>query len=96
MTRKVSGRKISRAITQAVSRWLLTAAARVRAQTMSCGICGEQSGTGFLRVFQFPLPIFIPPAAPQSSSSIIRGWYNWPIVAAVRIGLSLAPLRIIK
>jgi hypothetical protein len=42
------------------------------------------------------LPIFIPPIAPQSSSSIIWGWYNRPIVAAVPSGLSLTPLRIIK
>jgi hypothetical protein len=34
----------------------LTAAARVRAQGMSCGICREQSGTGagFIRVLRFP------------------------------------------
>jgi hypothetical protein len=37
---------LGRAIAQAVSRWLPTAAARVRAQVRSCGICGEQSGTG--------------------------------------------------
>jgi hypothetical protein len=43
------------------------------------GICGGQNGTGagFLRVFQFLLPILIPPNA--SYSSIIRGWYNRPI-----------------
>jgi hypothetical protein len=55
-----------RAIAQAVGRWLLTVAARVRARVSSCGICGEQSGTGagFLRVLRFLLPIFIPPTAP--------------------------------
>jgi hypothetical protein len=64
----------------------------------SCGICDGQSGTGegFLRVLRFPLPIFIPPTAPHSSSSIIWGWYNRPVVAAVPSGLSLIPLRIIK
>jgi hypothetical protein len=48
---------------QAVSRWLLTAAARVQTQVYPCGICGGQSGAGagFLRVLRFPLPIFIPP-----------------------------------
>jgi hypothetical protein len=51
---------------------------------------------GFLRVLRFPLPIFIAPTAPQSPSSIIWGWYNRPIVAAVPSGLSLTPLRIIK
>jgi hypothetical protein len=49
-------RCIGRAISQAVSRWLPTAAARVRVQVMSCGICGGQSGTGagLLRVLGFP------------------------------------------
>jgi hypothetical protein len=49
------------------------------------GICGGPSGAGagFLQVLQFPLPIFIPPIFPQSPSSIIRGWYNRPVVAAV-------------
>jgi hypothetical protein len=49
------------------------------------GICGGQSGAGagFLRVLRFPLPIFIPPIAPQSSSSIIWGLCNRPEVAAV-------------
>jgi hypothetical protein len=52
----------------------------------SSGICGGQSGAeaGFLRVLRFPLPIFIPPIAPQSPSPIIWGWYNRPEVAAVQ------------
>jgi hypothetical protein len=31
------------------------------------GFCGGQSGAGagFLRVLRFPLPIFIPPIAPE-------------------------------
>jgi hypothetical protein len=41
-------------------------------------------GAGFLRVLRFPLPIFIPPIAPQSPSPIIWGWYNRPDVAAVQ------------
>jgi hypothetical protein len=44
-----------RAIAQAVSRWLPTAAAQVRARVWSSGICGGQSGAGagFLRVLRF-------------------------------------------
>jgi hypothetical protein len=70
---------LGRAIAQAVSRRLPTAAARVRAQVRSCGICGGQRGTGigFLRVLRFPLPVLIPPTAPHSSF-ITRGWYNRP------------------
>jgi hypothetical protein len=58
------------AIAQAVSRWLPTATARVRARVWSSGICGGQSGAGagFLRVLRFPLPIFIPPNSPSSQS----------------------------
>jgi hypothetical protein len=65
------------AIAQAVSRRLPTAAAWVRAQVRSCGICDGQNGigAGFLRVLGVPLQILIPPTAPHSSS-IIRGWHN--------------------
>jgi hypothetical protein len=67
---------VGRAIVQAVSRRLPTAAAQVRAQVKSCG--GQSvAGAGFLQVVRFPLPILIPPTAPHSSS-IIRGWYNRP------------------
>jgi hypothetical protein len=75
------GNEIDRAIAQAVSRWLPTAAARVRARVRSCEICGGQNGTGagLLRVLRLPLPIRIPLIAPQSSSSsIIWDWYNRP------------------
>jgi hypothetical protein len=60
-----------RAIAQALSRWLSTAAARVRAQVWSSGFCGGQSGVGagFLPVLRFPLPFFIPPNSPSSSQS---------------------------
>jgi hypothetical protein len=69
----------------------------VRARGWSCGICGGQSGAGagFLRVLWFPQPIFIPPIALQSPSSIIWGFYNRPEVAAVPSGLSLTPPIII-
>jgi hypothetical protein len=68
------------AIAQAVSRQLPTGAVQVRAQVRSCGISGEQSGTGagFPWVLRFPLPILIPLTVPCSSSSIIWGWYNRP------------------
>jgi hypothetical protein len=65
-----------RAIVQAVSLRLPTATARVRAHFRSCGICGEQSGTGagFHRVLGLPLPILFPPTAPHS-----WGGYNRPV-----------------
>jgi hypothetical protein len=60
--KSVSGR----AIAQAVSRRLSTAAAWVRSQVRSRDIYGGQSGTGagFFRALRFPLPILIPPTAP--------------------------------
>jgi hypothetical protein len=78
-----------RAIAQAVSHRLPTAAARVRARVKSFRICGGQSGTGvgFLRVFWFPQPVRIPPIAPQSSSSGTR--IIAQRAAAVPSGLSL-------
>jgi hypothetical protein len=65
-----------RAIAQAVSRRLSTAAARVRSQLKSFGICNGQneSGAGFLLVLRFPLPILIL----LHSSSIIQGRYDKP------------------
>jgi hypothetical protein len=56
-----------RAIAEAVSRWVPTAAARVQSRVWSSGICGLQSGAGFLRVLRFPLP-FIPSNSPSSQS----------------------------
>jgi hypothetical protein len=53
-------------------------------------------GQVFSEYFRFSLPIFIPPIAPQSPSSIIWRWYSRPVVAAVPSGLSLTPLRIIQ
>jgi hypothetical protein len=60
---------LGRAIAEAVSRWLPTAAARVQSRVWSSGICGGRSGAGagFLRVVRFPLP-FIPPNSPSSQS----------------------------
>jgi hypothetical protein len=90
--------ELDRAITQAVSGWLLPAAARVRARIWSSGICGEKVALGQVlsEYFGFPCQIRIPPIAPQSPSSIVWGWYNRPVVAAVPSGLSLTPLRIKK
>jgi hypothetical protein len=58
---------VGRTVAQAVSRWLPTAAARVRIWA-ACRICGGQRGTwaGFLRILLFPLPIIIPPISPSS------------------------------
>jgi hypothetical protein len=56
---KVASMKVfGRAIAEAVSRWLPTAAAWVRTRVWSSGICGGQNGVGagFLRVLRFPLP----------------------------------------
>jgi hypothetical protein len=55
-----------RAVAQAISRWLPTAAPRVLIRA-ACGLCGEQNGirAGFLRVLRFSLPI-IPPISPSS------------------------------
>jgi hypothetical protein len=57
---------LGRAVAQAVSRWLPTAAARVRVRA-ACGVCGGQSGigTGYLRLLRFPL-LIIPPISPSS------------------------------
>jgi hypothetical protein len=66
------------AIAEAVSRWLPSAAARVRARVGSSGIGGGQSGAGagFLRVLRFPLPIH---STKFSILTITRGRYNKPI-----------------
>jgi hypothetical protein len=67
------------AVAQAVSGQISTAAAWDRTQIWTYGICGGQGGTGagFLLVVRLPLSS-IPPNAPHSSSSIIRGRYNGP------------------
>jgi hypothetical protein len=82
---------ISPATSQAVSRRLPTAAARVQAQVKSFGICVGQSGTGsgFFRVLSFPLPILILfhiHHHPSSGAGIIG-----QLVADVPTGLSLTP-----
>jgi hypothetical protein len=70
---------VGRAVAQAVSHRVPTAAALVRTQVRSCGTCGGQGGTeaGFLRVLRFPLPILIPPTAPHSSGAGTMGQL-WP------------------
>jgi hypothetical protein len=71
--------KLCRAIGHAVSHRLATRWPEFEPGVRSCGICGGQSdtGEGFLRVLRFSLPL-MPPTAPHSSTSIIRGWYNTP------------------
>jgi hypothetical protein len=53
-------------------------------------------GAFFLRELRFPLPIFTPPIAPQSSSSSSGAGTIGQTEAAVPSGLSLTPLRILK
>jgi hypothetical protein len=59
-----------RAIAQAVSRRLPTAAARVQTRVGTWDFVMDKSGAGagFLRELRFPLPIYIPSCSPQSSS----------------------------
>jgi hypothetical protein len=38
----------------------------------------SRTGSGFVRVYRFPLPILIPPTASRSSSHLFRGCYNGP------------------
>jgi hypothetical protein len=56
------------AVAQAVSRWLPTAAARVRVRAEHVGFVVDikGTGTGFLQVLRFPLSIIIPPVSPSS------------------------------
>jgi hypothetical protein len=77
-----------RAIAEAVSRWLPTAAARVQSRVWSSGICGGQDGVGagFLRVLRCPLP-FIPPNSQSSQSPGAGTRGQW--VAEVPSGPSL-------
>jgi hypothetical protein len=78
-------------MTLAVGFWLPTLALRVPTRVRPCGIFGGQiyTAAGYVRMLQFTLPI-IPPTAPHSPSSIIRGWCSGPIIAAVASGLSLS------
>jgi hypothetical protein len=69
--------RLGRAVAQAVSRWLPTAAVRGSRPSHHVGFCGGQSGAGvgFLRV----LPNFIPPIAPKIILIINhRDMYNRP------------------
>jgi hypothetical protein len=88
-------RSYYRATAQAVGRRFPTAAARVRAQATSCGICCGQSGAveGFLRVLRFPLPILFPLTAPTLSSG--SGTIG-QLLADVPSGLNLTPTKKLK
>jgi hypothetical protein len=85
--------KTGRAITQAVSRWLPTAAARVRAP----GLVMLRIVVHNLAMDRFSPSTSVSPAnheiAPQSPSSIIWGWYNRPVVAAVPSGTQSHPTK---
>jgi hypothetical protein len=88
-----AGLHTGRGTAQAFSRRLPTAAVRVRAWVKSCGICGGQSGTrvGSLRVLRIPLPILIPPTAPQSSSSSSEAGTIGQTLVAELCGLKFHP-----
>jgi hypothetical protein len=77
---------MGRAIAEAVSRWLPTAAARVRAGVWSSGICGGQIGVGagFLQVLRFPLskPFILPTSSsysPGASSGRSAEWTQYKL-----------------
>jgi hypothetical protein len=80
-----------RAIDQAVSRRLPTAAARVQTPVRLCGIRSGQSGSeaSFLPVLRFLLPVLSPPTAPHSLSS--GAGTIGQLVADVPSGVSLTP-----
>jgi hypothetical protein len=59
---------LGRAIAQAVSSRLPTAAARVQTRVWDFVMDKSGAGAGFLRELRFPPPIYIPSASPQSSS----------------------------
>jgi hypothetical protein len=68
--------EVGRAVAQAVSRWLPTAAAWVRVRA-ACGFCGGQSGTGA----RFFPSTSVSPANHSTNYSIIiitQGWQNRP------------------
>jgi hypothetical protein len=81
-----------RAVAQAVSRRLPTAAARLRAQVRSCGICGGQSGTGqvFTEYFGFPSQFSFHRLLHTHHLSSGAGTVG-QLVADVPSGLSLTP-----
>jgi hypothetical protein len=68
-----------RAIAHAVSRRFPIAAARIRSQVRSCGICGGKCGigAGFLRIFRFLLPNF-------HSTNHSSAFINYPTVEAIQ------------
>jgi hypothetical protein len=74
-------KKQGRAIAQTFSLSLPTAAARVQAR----GFVVDKVALGqvFSEYFNFPCQSSFHQISPQSSSPIIRGWYNRPVVAAV-------------
>jgi hypothetical protein len=80
-------RQAGRAVAQAVSLGLPTAAARVRF-LVACGVCVGQSGSeaGFLRVLRFTLPI-IPSITPSSPGAGTIGL----LVATVPSGPNWTP-----
>jgi hypothetical protein len=73
-------------VAQAVSRQFPTASARLRFRVRSYGICGGQSdtGVGFLRALEFPLPILILTTPPRLLISCHRCYTMVSILTAVK------------
>jgi hypothetical protein len=63
-------------IAQTVSRRFPTNVTRFPTQVRLYGIGVEESDTvaDYIKVFKFPMQIFIPPDVPHSSSSLIQNW----------------------
>jgi hypothetical protein len=79
------------AIAQAVSRWLPTAAARVRSRVWSIGICGGQSGAraSFPCQYSFHQLLHNHPHLSSGAGTIGQKWPQYK-------GLSPTPLAIKK
>jgi hypothetical protein len=79
-----SNSKLGRAIAQAVSRWLPTAAARGSRPGRACGVCGGQSGTGEGFLWQSSFHQFL---HHHNHPGLAQRAYWWPQCRVDPIGL---------